>query len=166
MAWHKALNRTISSVMLSSTKKIARAPRARASPMSAMTWASGNRWKLRPRISMIEQKLQSNVHPRDVSTTSTSRPSIVYPESTRASRFGGRIVPASTRSEEHTSELQSLAYLVCRLLLEKKNTFRTSYLFVLTTATQSRPYAHRFAHGDLFCTAAPRLELVLPLIPR
>src|SRR3989441_11745954 len=27
---------------------------------------------------------------------------------------------SSTRSEEHTSELQSLAYLVCRLLLEKK----------------------------------------------
>src|SRR2546425_4944825 len=27
---------------------------------------------------------------------------------------------ASARSEEHTSELQSLAYLVCRLLLEKK----------------------------------------------
>src|SRR3989441_7530214 len=29
-----------------------------------------------------------------------------------------------TRSEEHTSELQSLAYLVCRLLLEKKKTHR------------------------------------------
>src|SRR2546425_1897337 len=28
---------------------------------------------------------------------------------------------AAIRSEEHTSELQSLAYLVCRLLLEKKN---------------------------------------------
>src|SRR2546425_7923929 len=27
---------------------------------------------------------------------------------------------AGVRSEEHTSELQSLAYLVCRLLLEKK----------------------------------------------
>src|SRR5687767_574003 len=27
----------------------------------------------------------------------------------------------TARSEEHTSELQSLAYLVCRLLLEKKN---------------------------------------------
>src|SRR2546425_6057037 len=27
---------------------------------------------------------------------------------------------AATRSEEHTSELQSLAYLVCRLLLGKK----------------------------------------------
>src|SRR2546425_7436510 len=29
------------------------------------------------------------------------------------------------RSEEHTSELQSLAYLVCRLLLEKKKKRRT-----------------------------------------
>src|SRR5687767_15262885 len=29
-------------------------------------------------------------------------------------------IPVSSRSEEHTSELQSLAYLVCRLLLEKK----------------------------------------------
>src|SRR2546425_2367384 len=33
------------------------------------------------------------------------------------------------RSEEHTSELQSLAYLVCRLLLEKKkNKLGTYYL--------------------------------------
>src|SRR5687767_15637650 len=31
------------------------------------------------------------------------------------------------RSEEHTSELQSLAYLVCRLLLEKKNKKHSSY---------------------------------------
>src|SRR5687767_10246372 len=30
------------------------------------------------------------------------------------------IATAAKRSEEHTSELQSLAYLVCRLLLEKK----------------------------------------------
>src|SRR3712207_7946428 len=29
--------------------------------------------------------------------------------------------PFSDRSEEHTSELQSRQYLVCRLLLEKKN---------------------------------------------
>src|SRR2546425_9667891 len=33
----------------------------------------------------------------------------------------------TSRSEEHTSELQSLAYLVCRLLLEKK---KTSYVQV------------------------------------
>src|SRR3712207_8654642 len=30
-------------------------------------------------------------------------------------------VPGFLRSEEHTSELQSRQYLVCRLLLEKKN---------------------------------------------
>src|SRR4029079_5659066 len=30
------------------------------------------------------------------------------------------------RSEEHTSELQSLAYLVCRLLLEKEHTYTPS----------------------------------------
>src|SRR5205823_10444379 len=30
-------------------------------------------------------------------------------------------ITSDVRSEEHTSELQSLAYLVCRLLLEKKN---------------------------------------------
>src|SRR4029078_3919639 len=34
---------------------------------------------------------------------------------------------ATHRSEEHTSELQSLAYLVCRLLLEKKNTTSNRY---------------------------------------
>src|SRR2546423_5165784 len=32
------------------------------------------------------------------------------------------------RSEEHTSELQSLAYLVCRLLLEKKKTTHYCHL--------------------------------------
>src|SRR2546425_8988151 len=31
------------------------------------------------------------------------------------------------RSEEHTSELQSLAYLVCRLLLEKKKKKKNVY---------------------------------------
>src|SRR4029078_13737778 len=30
------------------------------------------------------------------------------------------------RSEEHTSELQSLAYLVCRLLLDKKHSYDAS----------------------------------------
>src|SRR2546425_8774549 len=40
----------------------------------------------------------------------------------RPARLAGRALSriVSPRSEEHTSELQSLAYLVCRLLLEKK----------------------------------------------
>src|SRR3712207_6977644 len=36
-------------------------------------------------------------------------------------RVSGRVT--LRRSEEHTSELQSRQYLVCRLLLEKKKTF-------------------------------------------
>src|SRR5947209_10026414 len=42
----------------------------------------------------------------------------------RVSRFARAISLDSTnrRSEEHTSELQSRQYLVCRLLLEKKKT--------------------------------------------
>src|SRR5436305_3442527 len=35
----------------------------------------------------------------------------------------GRQVHRDRRSEEHTSELQSRPHLVCRLLLEKKNTY-------------------------------------------
>src|SRR3712207_8176277 len=37
---------------------------------------------------------------------------------------------AAARSEEHTSELQSRQYLVCRLLLEKKNIFLTNHSFL------------------------------------
>src|SRR3712207_8128993 len=39
------------------------------------------------------------------------------------------------RSEEHTSELQSRQYLVCRLLLEKKN---KSIIFYLMSTTRAR----------------------------
>src|SRR3712207_7065082 len=49
----------------------------------------------------------------------------------RRHRLGAR--PPGGRSEEHTSELQSRQYLVCRLLLEKKkNKNHDSYLsFIL-----------------------------------
>src|SRR3712207_8322545 len=39
----------------------------------------------------------------------------------RGGRRGEHEVVTAPRSEEHTSELQSRQYLVCRLLLEKKN---------------------------------------------
>src|SRR5687767_15384716 len=49
------------------------------------------------------------------------------PYGARWSRLGSDHfhAPVCLRSEEHTSELQSLAYLVCRLLLEKKKTLLT-----------------------------------------
>src|SRR3712207_9092001 len=57
--------------------------------------------------------------PQPCSTTTGSPPASPDPRSTR------RVVCPRTstvvvRSEEHTSELQSRQYLVCRLLLEKK----------------------------------------------
>src|SRR3989441_4889372 len=44
---------------------------------------------------------------------------------------------AKKRSEEHTSELQSLAYLVCRLLLEKKK--KENKHTTVQTSTLSNP---------------------------
>src|SRR3712207_7432287 len=40
--------------------------------------------------------------------------------------------PPGPRSEEHTSELQSRQYLVCRLLLEKKNIYKLSLSILLS----------------------------------
>src|SRR3712207_6900623 len=44
-----------------------------------------------------------------------------------AARVGPTKFTVGSRSEEHTSELQSRQYLVCRLLLEKKNMLNVHY---------------------------------------
>src|SRR3712207_8637697 len=49
----------------------------------------------------------------------------------------------ATRSEEHTSELQSRQYLVCRLLLEKKNKKHTR----LTSSHVNNPYIVYCSHN-------------------
>src|SRR5687767_15395412 len=72
---------------------------------------------------MIRRPPRSTLFPY---TTLFRSRSVVRREATwleRTRRFSGytRMSGKSPkRSEEHTSELQSLAYLVCRLLLEKK----------------------------------------------
>src|SRR5437660_5631304 len=53
------------------------------------------------------------------------------PESAMIQAISG---PTRWRSEEHTSELQSRGHLVCRLLLEKKNTATTGALKTPTEA--------------------------------
>src|SRR5258705_9815782 len=66
----------------------------------------------------------------DVSFISATK---VLPAIVQLLSAGGRLItlikPQFERSEEHTSELQSLRHLVCRLLLEKKNTI----LYVITS---------------------------------
>src|ERR1035441_10791224 len=48
------------------------------------------------------------------------------------------------RSEEHTSELQSLRHLVCRLLLVKKKTIRQDRTDILRNFTHSRGSSGHF----------------------
>src|SRR5437899_3459852 len=65
--------------------------------------STGFRWRMSTRTSLTP------FHRRSVSSFTRCR-----------TRFMLR-VEGQRRSEEHTSELQSLRHLVCRLLLEKKN---------------------------------------------
>src|SRR3712207_8251844 len=53
----------------------------------------------------------------------------------RERRRGGGHPHRGARSEEHTSELQSRQYLVCRLLFEKKNKNTACVLTLLTSNT-------------------------------
>src|SRR3712207_8189915 len=64
---------------------------------------------------------------RSTRSASSSSPS---PRGARPPRAGAR---GSTRSEEHTSELQSRQYLVCRLLLEKKKILSTTPLVYIVS---------------------------------
>src|SRR2546425_8341531 len=59
-----------------------------------------------------------------------NRPLARAQDGTRQAAADGRMRGA--RSEEHTSELQSLAYLVCRLLLEKKKK-KITYAYLMCT---------------------------------
>src|SRR5690348_17766074 len=52
-----------------------------------------------------------------------------------------RRAPAGSRSEEHTSELQSPVHLVCRLLLEKKKTKQ-----IITTLLSRNYNIHSYTH--------------------
>src|SRR5256884_539909 len=71
-------------------------------------------------------------------------------------------VKNSSRSEEHTSELQSRLHLVCRLLLEKKKRHRLDSTFQFPSHTpyvaSSRDALHTAApahHDDVYALYAP-----------
>src|SRR2546425_5989737 len=102
----------------------------------------GKRWALGGRTSRkaccgsgrLEARRRGSYKKRWTRTCSSDGPRSTCPRGSAAGpppegarTCTGRKPPAPTwrhgkkeRSEEHTSELQSLAYLVCRLLLEKK----------------------------------------------
>src|SRR5258707_11988238 len=49
---------------------------------------------------------------------------------------------SNIRSEEHTSELQSRQYLVCRLLLEKKKKRKTTSAIITRLASRNEQCTH------------------------
>src|SRR5437879_11214031 len=87
--------------------------------------------------------LNTYLHPRNLHSFPTRRSSDLHEASTAAADWPKRArfvqplhwrespvicenFPGRRRSEEHTSELQSPMYIVCRLLLEKRKILRLS----------------------------------------
>src|ERR1035438_7908119 len=66
---------------------------------------------------MIRRPPRSTLFPY---TTLFRSPVSLHPDHTLPPPAAGARIHCTKRSEEHTSELQSLRQLVCRLLLEKK----------------------------------------------
>src|SRR5690625_5514340 len=66
------------------------------------------------------EKSQRRAGPAGIFNSDLSKP--VDPANIGGVLVGRGLIRLSHRSEEHTSELQSRGHLVCRLLLEKKNT--------------------------------------------
>src|SRR5687767_15236568 len=98
---------------------------------------------------MIRRPPRSTLFP--YTTLFRSPSSAGSPRSPASSRRCERVAGPSTRSEEHTSELQSLAYLVCRLLLEKKKQNDTAdQIQAVTTHENSSQAGER--HGHSFST--------------
>src|SRR5258705_8551692 len=92
---------------------------------------------------MIRRPPRSTLFP--YTTLFRSRGSVARSRAARAPRRRcGRPDGSPARSEEHTSELQSLRHLVCRLLLEKKKNDR--YRHVTSYHLTFDGVAHRVRH--------------------
>src|SRR3712207_7180102 len=75
-------------------------------------------WRIRARSIVVA----TGAHERPVVFADNDRPGILLAGAARTFLHRYGVLPGreAVRSEEHTSELQSRQYLVCRLLLEKK----------------------------------------------
>src|SRR5260370_32604878 len=100
---------------------------SRKSPSRRLARRGANRTLLRLKLPRIRRKTKL---PKKGSPRQLARCTTAHPVRTRNSQPSLPITPRTSgaraprlrlRSEEHTSELQSHLNLVCRLLLEKKN---------------------------------------------
>src|SRR5437762_11364899 len=100
---------------------IPRPPRSTLFPYTTLFRSRSERGReLREQVAQEPQRPLAVMH--------VPRP-VLHPQQLPALRLVGRdrIVARHLRSEEHTSELQSPMYLVCRLLLEKKKQTHKTY---------------------------------------
>src|SRR3712207_7138895 len=95
---------------------IRRPPRSTLFPYTTLFRSRSQGYHLRPRRSRWPASLLARGH------------GALVQDLRRIQGSHGRAVGGRGRSEEHTSELQSRQYLVCRLLLEKKNICLIVYL--------------------------------------
>src|SRR3989441_9357624 len=79
-------------------------------------------------VEVREQRVRLSRGDVSVRTDAPDHWSIVVRTGVLRPALGGQGM--EVRSEEHTSELQSLAYLVCRLLLEKKKKKKRNVIIV------------------------------------
>src|SRR3712207_7540091 len=77
---------------------------------------------------LVEQQDLRTAHER-----SCDRQHLLFPARQRAAGLLRTLPQPRKRSEEHTSELQSRQYLVCRLLLEKKKKISSNVYTTTTT---------------------------------
>src|SRR3712207_8788171 len=112
---------------------IRRPPRSTLFPYTTLFRSRGDRLRERRRRLPREQSFHQQHHHRPVERHLAGRRSVGSGRQ-RPCRAGRR-----RRSEEHTSELQSRQYLVCRLLLEKKKK-KTKTLYIYLRAVLIRLY--------------------------
>src|SRR5947209_12766517 len=102
-------------MVLASTREVATRSRS-MSPLAVLVFRKSLASDERKSLTSIEPPIElSRARPLESSRV-TSPPTLVASIALETRR-----ISTLPRSEEHTSELQSRQYLVCRLLLEKKN---------------------------------------------
>src|SRR2546429_3432600 len=95
---------------------------------------------------MIRRPPRSTLFPYTTLFRSVARTALPDPHDSGATTWRCGDARGITRSEEHTSELQSRLHLVCRLLLEKKKKHNTNLHYVrhlaLILVPCCRPHHH------------------------
>src|SRR2546425_5327161 len=99
---------------------IRRPPRSTLFPYTTLFRSPADRRRIEQHVGALQRREARAFGVPLIPAHERPDPSHARVEGAEAEVPGREVELLVVRSEEHTSELQSLAYLVCRLLLEKK----------------------------------------------